>query len=187
MLMTRHKKHADMQLYQVLADCMEICEVCLRDIKEYEVLNKLIAKLPIIDGKTRQYVESSSDIYQRTCRFMFHGEEHTANVNRYAISLREAARQGVKSKKLITELSSGGINKFFLKRPSQNQEREVETKCLRLDRAIRHYKSATITLKLKRNVDNVYEVLRLESDYDAAKKPLSKLPVVVRNNGKTAG
>jgi hypothetical protein len=159
LLMMRHKKHADLQLYQVLADCMEIAEVCLSDIGEYEVLNKLIGELPIVEGKTRQYVERSSDIYQRTCRFMFHGEEHTANVNRYAHCLREAAKQQVTSKALIKELVDGGINKFFHMRPSQNQEREVATKCLRLDRQIRHYKSAIIRLQLRRTVEGAYEVL----------------------------
>jgi len=159
LLMKRHKKHADLQLYQVLADCMEIAEVCLRDIREYEVLNKLIGKLPMVEGKTRQYVERSSDIYQRTCRFMFHGEEHTANVNRYAICLREAAKLKVTSNALIRELADGGINKFFLSRPSQSQERVVATKCLRLDRQVRHYKSAIIRLKLKRTVEGAYEVL----------------------------
>lgn len=162
LLVTRHKKHADLQLYQVLADCLEIAEICLRDIVEYEVLNRLIGELPIIGGKTRQYVERSSDIYQRTCRFMFHGEEHTANVNRYAICLREAAKQQVTSKILIRELRDGGINKFFLSRPSQNQEREVATKCLRLDRQIRHYKSAVIRLVLRRTVEGAYEVLEFD-------------------------
>ena len=161
LLVQRHKKHADTQLYRVLADCMEMAEVCLSDADEYEVLNTLIKALPLIEGKTRQYVERSSDIYQRVCRFMFHGEEHTANTNRYAHCLREAANRGIKSAKLVNELSNGGINKFFLRRPSQSREREISTKCLRLDRAIKHYKKDSITLKLKRDAEGAYEVLSL--------------------------
>jgi hypothetical protein len=161
-LLGRHKKHADMQLYKVLADCMEISEICLRDIKEYEVLNGLIQKLPVIDGKNRHYVERSSDIYQRVCRFMFHGEEHNANTNRYAHCLREAARQGVKGKALVAELSKGGINKFYLKRPNQSREVRVSTKCLRLDRAIAHSRRASFTLNLKRGEDGVYKVLKMQ-------------------------
>lgn len=160
MLMKRHKRHADMQLYQVLADCMEIAEVCLRDPDEYEVLNGLIKKLPVIEGKNRHYVENSSDIYQRVCRFMFHGEEHNANTNRYAHCLREAARQNVKAKTLIAELSDGGINKFFMTRPSQNREVEIETKCLRLDRQIKHFRREPFTLELKRQSDGSYKVLK---------------------------
>jgi hypothetical protein len=141
----------------VLADCLEICEVCQRDKEELAVLNQLIGELPLLAGNNRQYVERGSDIYQRTCRFMFHGEEHTANTNRYAITLREAARQGVRSSNLIAELCHGGINKFFLARPSQVAM--VATKCLRLDRQVQHHKGATITLRLRRTVDNIYEVL----------------------------
>lgn len=160
-LMKRHKRHADQQLYRVLADCMAIAEICLKDVNEYEVLNGLIKKLPVVEGQTRQYVEKSSDIYQRVCRFMFHGEEHTANTNRYAHCLREAAKQGVKSGKLIDELSNGGINKFYHARPSQStRERIVRTKCLRLNKQIEHYKSDKLVLTLKRNAEGFYDVLK---------------------------
>lgn len=179
-LMKRHQKHADMQLYRVLQDCLEMAEVCLKDIREYEVMNRLIKKLPMAEGQQRQYVERSSDIYQRVCRFMFHGAEHTANVNRYSHCLREAAQQGVTSKTLINELLDGGVNKFYLKRPSQSQERVVATKCLRLDRQIKHYKSDTIVLTLRRGVDNIYEVKKLIGGIDgrpgdgAAARPQSR-------------
>lgn len=156
-LMSRHKRGASAVLYRVLADCLEICEVCHRDKGELEVLNQLIGELPLVHGNKRLYVEKGSDTYQRTCRFMFHGEEHTANINRYAIALREAARQGIKSKGLIRELSNGGIAKFFLARPSNIDM--VATKCLRLDTQIQHHKGATITLRLKRDMENVYHVL----------------------------
>lgn len=110
----RHKKHADISLYTVLANCLEICEVCQRDSKELGILNDLISKLPILNGRNRQYVEKGSDIYQKTCRFIFHGEEHTGNMYRYAVCLREAANQKIPSNKLIETLTNqGGINKLF--------------------------------------------------------------------------
>jgi hypothetical protein len=166
-VLNRHKRHADMQLYRVLGDCLEIAEVCLADVGEYEVLNGLIKKLPMIDGKHRQYVESSSDIYQRVSRFMFHGDEHTANISRYAIALREAAERGVKSGDLVKELCNGGIAKFFLKRPSQNREVEMRTKCLRLDKQIKHFRRDTFTLKLRRKEDDgTYEVLEMTTAND---------------------
>lgn len=159
-VLARHKRHSDMQLYQVLAGCLEIAEVCTRDVDEYGILDGLIKKLPVIDGRTRHYVERSSDIYQRVCRFMFHGEENNSTTNRYAHCLREAARQNVKAKKLIEELSHGGIAKFFLKRPSQSREINVSTKCLRLDRAITHSRRASFTLELKRSDEGIYKVLK---------------------------
>lgn len=155
----RHKRHADMELYGVLKDCMEIAEVCLRDQQEYEVLNRLIKELPLINGKKRQYVEGKSDIYQRVCRYVFHGEEHTANTYRYAHCLRQAAERGIKSTKLVKELSEGGVNKFFMARPSQAREVEVRTKCIRLDRQIKHMRRDPITLTLKRKGDGSYRVI----------------------------
>lgn len=163
-LMQRHKRQHDMQLYRVLSDCLAISEICLKDPEEYEVLNGLIKKLPMVEGKTRQYVEKSSDIYQRVCRFMFHGEEHNANTNRYAHALREAANQGVKSGELTDQLCNGGINRFYLVRPSQStRERIVRTKCLRLEKQIQHYKSDKIVLTLKRNAEGFYAVLKQTS------------------------
>lgn len=173
-VLNRHKRHADTMLYRVLADCLEISEVCLGNIDEYEILNGLIKKLPAIEGKNRQYVESSSDIYQRVCRFMFHGEEHTANTNRYAITLREAAEQGLKSGDIIKELCDGGIAKFFLKRPGQNREIIMRTKCLRLDRQIAHSRRATFTLRLRRKEkDGTYEVLGQSGNLDPVIMPIA--------------
>lgn len=161
MVLARHKRHSDMQLYKVLADCMEITEICLSEPKEYDVLNTLIQKLPIIEGKNRHYVERSSDIYQRVCRFMFHGEQNNSSTNRYAHCLREAARQGIKAKKLVEELSHGGVAKFFLRRPSQTREIDIRTKCLYLDRQIKHSRRATFILTLKREQNNIYKVLKI--------------------------
>jgi hypothetical protein len=158
----RHKKAADAQLYRVLVDCMEIVEVCLRHKDEFEVLNRLIKELPLLPGKTKMYVVASSDVYQRVCRFMFHGEEHNANTNRYAHCLREAARLGIKSKNLMQELQRGGVNRFFLTRPGQSANPIVETKCIRLSRVIAHKRHDTFTLTLRRGPENVYEVIKQE-------------------------
>lgn len=156
-VIARHKKHADIELYKILADCLEICEVCLADKKEDAVLERLISELPLLNGRNRVFVLKSSDIYQRACRFVFHGEEHTANTNRYAICLREATVRDFNSSTIVGELLNGGINKFFLSRP--NLDRKISTKCIRLATQITHDKNATITLRLKRNKDNSYKVV----------------------------
>ncbi len=154
----RHKKHADIHLYHVLKDCLEICEVCLRDRAEEAALDRLLAGLPTRPGKNRCYVEKGSDIYQKVCRYMFHAEEHPANTNRYAITLREAAARQIGSATLVQALKTGGgINALYLQRPLERDV--VSTKCLRLDRQITHRKSERFTLVLKRRPDNSYEVL----------------------------
>lgn len=159
-LLARHKKQSDVTLYRVLADCLEIVELCQKSKLELVALNQLIKDLPKINN-ARFYIEKSSDIFQRTCRFMFHGEEHNANTNRYAHCLREATRQGVTSTRIFDELRSGGVNRFFLTRPSQTLS--IATKTIRLDRQIQHPKGNTIKLKLKRNIDNTYQVLEFAS------------------------
>lgn len=156
-----HKKHADIGLYKTLAACLEICEVCQRDKKELAVLDRLISELPILNGRNRLFVEKGSDIYQRTCRYVFHGEEHTGNIYRYAVCLREAAKQKITSATITETLTkSGGVNRFFLQRPDTAPT--VSTKCLRLDRQVSHHKSETIVLKLRRNKTGGYRVLDCE-------------------------
>lgn len=157
----RHKQNAVAELYEVLTDCLQIAEICLEDAEEYRVLNSLIKDLPLLPGKNRNYVENSSDIYQRVCRFMFHGEEHTANTNRYAHCLREAARRGVRSKELLWKLRNGGINQFFLRRPGAAVNMKVTTKCLHLNTAITHGKNTEFMLRLRREEDGVYTVVGL--------------------------
>ena len=153
----KHKKHSDLLLYRVLSDCMKICEICFRDAAEARVLDELIKKLPLLAGKQRHYVEKSSDMYQRVCRYMFYGEENSSNINRYAICLREAAKTQIASGALVGHLKSGGINKFYLRRP--NLTNQIATKCIRLDRQIVHRKDRPIRLELLRQNDNSYKVL----------------------------
>lgn len=153
----RHKKHADVSLYRTLADCLEIAEACLADPAELAVLNGRIGELARASNR-RLYVEKASDVFQRVCRYVFHGEEHTANTNRYAISLREAHASGVRSGQLVQSLINlGGINKFYLGR--KNEIESVSAKALRLDRPITHRKDEEIALRLRRLPDNTYEVI----------------------------
>lgn len=161
-VVARHKRHSDVELYRVLVVGMELVEVCLAEESELKVLNGLIAKLPLVNGNKRQYIEHSSDIYQRVCRFLFHGEQHSANTNRYAHALREASFLGVRSDKLMERLGNGGgVNQFYLRRPSQRTRQNVSTRCLHLVRPITHDMRHSITLKLKRGVNGFYEVLEV--------------------------
>jgi hypothetical protein len=61
MVTERHKKHADRELYLILANSLEIVEACA-DPAEAKVLDDLIRKRFAGDNK-RRYVERGSDIY----------------------------------------------------------------------------------------------------------------------------
>lgn len=155
-MMPMRKRGANSELYAALVLALQASELCIEDIDQDVALGKAVAELPK-GNKNRQYVERGSDAYQRVCRYIFFGEEHTANINRYAHALREAGKQGVRSADLLKRLQSGGVNQFYLKRPLHSDT--VSTRCIRLDRQITHEKVATFTLTLKRNDDNSYAVL----------------------------
>lgn len=166
-MMPIRKRGANSELYGALVLALKASELCIEDIEQDVALGKAVAELPK-GNKNRQYVERSSDSYQRVCRYIFFGEEHTANVNRYAHALREAGKQGIRSGQLLERLRSGGVNQFYLKRPLRHDT--ISTRCIRLSRQITHEKAATFTLTLRRNDDNSYEVLALAippSDHDS--------------------
>lgn len=155
-LMPMRRRGANSELYNALVLAMEASQLCIADTAQDIALGKAIAELPKGD-KNRQYVERGSDAYQRVCRYVFFGEEHTANVNRYAIALREAGKQGVTAAELMQRLRAGGVNQFYLKRHLHSDT--ISTRCIRLDRQITHGKSETFTLILRRNHDNSYAVI----------------------------
>lgn len=155
-LMPMRKRGANTALYDALEIAMRVCELCNRDIEQDILLGKMIAELPRGE-KNRQYIERSSDVYQRVCRYVFLGEEHTANINRYAHALREAANQQVHSSELKRRLNNGGVNQFYLVRPLHSEV--ITTKCIRLAKQITHRKADTFTLQLRRLSDNSYEVI----------------------------
>lgn len=168
---TSHKRCSDIALYRILRDCLQISEICISDETELSILNTRLRTLPLLPGKTRQYIEHSSDVYQRVCRLVFHGEGHSANINRYAICIREAAAHQITHENLIETLNaSGGISNFYLRRPGLQQI--IRTKCIRLDQQIIHHKHETITLKLLRLPNNVYKVLECKSSVPT--KPISQ-------------
>jgi hypothetical protein len=154
------KRGANLHLYRALVATMQICEICQSDEKELVVLNLRLNELSPLPGHNRIYVEKKSDLYQRVSRFVFYGDEHTANINRYAIAVRRAHQQGIKSDMFFDDLNKGGVNKYFITRPLSNHF--ISTKCIRLDSPITHEKQKEITLRLVRLPENVYKVLSIE-------------------------
>lgn len=150
------RRGANQELYNALILALQASELCISDINQDIALGKAVAELPK-GNKNRQYVEKGSDAYQRVCRYIFWGEEHTANINRYAIALREAGKQNIRSFELLNYLKNGGVNQFYLKRPLSNDT--ISTRCIRLNKQITHNKSNDFTLILKRKDDNTYEVI----------------------------
>ena len=154
------KRGANENLYAALVATIRVAELAQQFPSEAAALDALIASLPVLNGRNRTYVERRSDVYQRAARYIFHGDEHTANINRYAIAVREAARRGENSVTLRDALSRGGVNQFFLARP--RAEADVSTKCIRLTSPITHAKAQVVSLRLLRRSDGAYDVLEFE-------------------------
>lgn len=156
-LLPRIKRKSEEVLYSTLVVCMKIAELAIRKKSEREALDSILHKLPPLPGQVKTYIRSYSDVYQRVCRVVFHGDEHHANMYRYANALRVAAKKGIKSNGLLEELQEGGVTKLFNARHLKGDE--ISTRWLRLDRVIVHKKKEIVVLRLKRREDNYYEVL----------------------------
>lgn len=150
-------RHSDAKLYAILADCMDLAVLCLDPEKEKE-LRSLAGALPPLPGKKRHYIEKGSDIYQLVARYVFHGEKVSANINRYAITLRAAKERQIQGNDLAEWLArNGGINALYLSRPLVRTT--VRTKCLRLTTQIEVPKDKEFTITLRRTPENAFEVL----------------------------
>ena len=150
-------RQSDATLYSVLVGCMELAERCSTPEDE-QTLRKLAGELPLPASKKRHYIEKGSDIYQLVSRYIFHGDVSSANINRYAICLRQAAQRQINSAALGEWLANnGGVNALYLRRPLLRTT--VLTKCLRLTSQIEAPKDKPFTLTLRRTPENEYEVL----------------------------
>lgn len=151
------RRQSDGRLYAVLGGCMQLCERC-GDPSEEAAMRALVATLGPLPGKKRHYVERGSDVYQLVARFVFHGEAHSANTNRYAHSLRQAALLQIRGADLAGWLAeNGGVNALYMRRPLERGD--VSTKCLRLTDSIVVPKHGTFTLVLRRTAENAYDVV----------------------------
>lgn len=151
------RRQSDSKLYTVLGGCMQLCERCGDPAEEAE-MRRLVVALGPLPGKKRHYVERGSDVYQLVARFVFHGEAHSANTNRYAHTLRQAATLQIRGAALAQWLAeNGGVNALYMRRPLDRDD--VSTKCLRLTESIVVPKGTPFTLVLRRTPENAFEVV----------------------------
>lgn len=155
--LARGKRWASMDLYRVLAPCMELCERAERDKSEEEKLRALVADQPA-HGRNRVYVEANSDIYTCVCRFIFSDPKRRTESFRYAAALREAAKRQVGSGDLVSYLSkNGGVSALYFARPLAVSS--VKTKTLHLTEPTHVHRDREFTLTLRWQTDNSFKVL----------------------------
>lgn len=155
-VVNRHQKLASLQLYRILAGCLEVAELCAASIAAERELRALVAS-EAAPGRSRGYVEHGSDEYILACRYVLRGESH-ANLSRYSNALREAKKLQIHSSQLYDRLKNGGgVNALFLRRPSVHKV--INAKLIRFDRSVTLPKEGRFTLTLERRIDGVFTVI----------------------------
>lgn len=150
------QRRKDIDLYQVLADCMSICERASLD-GEVDRLRREFLDRQKDDGR-RAYFEGDPDVYLIVGRSVFEPEVNRAACWRYTATMREAAKRQIRSGELVEWLrSSGGINALFRARPVE--ARTARTKTLHLNAPIEIPKDKPFTLTLRRDDRGFFDVM----------------------------
>lgn len=153
------KRRSDAELYQVLAECMALCE----EVERCELLDKLkedLLKTQVKDTRNRRYIQANADVYLVVGRVIFEDGDggRRSACWRYSATLREAAKRRIDSADLARWLAqNGGVNTLFRGRPVQ--ARTATTKTLHLNQAITALKREPFTVTLRRDDRGFYDVV----------------------------
>lgn len=159
------KRQSSMELYRLLASCMALGKRCMADQDDRSEMRRLVSGQGI-KGQ-RRYVEAQSHPYLLVTRYVFHNLKSSSgdrsNASRYAKALLQADKMNLGPNELAKFMwDNGGVNALYLSRPLDAAT--VTTKFLHLKRSVTVPKQGTITLKLRRTIDNRYEVLEESTD-----------------------
>jgi hypothetical protein len=150
------QRRKDVDLYQVLADCMALCERA-RDTGDLPRLQAEFLKSEQARGK-RAYFERDADEYLIVGRYVFEPEVNRAACWRYVATMREAAKRQISASQLVEWLrGQGGINALFKTRPVA--ARTASTKTLHLTSAVTVPKDGPFTLTLRREPNGFFCVV----------------------------
>ncbi|MBA4282018.1 hypothetical protein [Ralstonia sp.] len=150
------QRRKDVDLYQVLADCLAICERAELS-GEVEALRGEHLAAERARGK-RAYFEQGADVFLIVGRAVFEPEVNRAASWRYTATLREAAKRQIRSVELVEWLrEQGGINALFKARPVE--ARTARTKTLHLNAQVEVPKDGPFTLTLRRDARGFFDVL----------------------------
>jgi hypothetical protein len=149
-------RRTDGALYEVLGDCLCLCEEVDRDAL-HEALR---AQLRASGAQgNRRYVETTADTPILVARYVLEGQDGRNSFYRYAATLREAARRQIRGADLPEWLrKNGGVNALFRTRPVQ--ARTAATKTLHLNEAITVPKDEAFTITLRRDGRGFFDVVK---------------------------
>ena len=154
------QRRKDIDLYQLLADTLAICEHVETEGLLEDFRGRVAAG--VLNGRNRTYAEAGSDVFLVVGRAVFEPEINRSASWRYSATLREASKHGIKSGDLGGWLrSNGGINALFKARPVK--ARTARTKTLHLTSQVEVPKDADFTLTLRRGSNGFFDVLNTET------------------------
>lgn len=151
------QRRKDIDLYQVLADCMAICERASLEGEVDRLRRDFLARQK--DEGRRAYFEGDPDVFLIVGRSVFEPEVNRAACWRYTATMREAAKRQIRSTDLVEWLrSQGGINALFRARPVE--ARTARTKTLHLNEPLDVPKDEPFTITLKRDARGFFDLVR---------------------------
>ena len=155
-LFTSDKRHRT-DLYQVIADCMTICEEAERRGFTKRI-RELVEARSSGGKKGRVYFEATADKVDIIGRYIFEPTSGRANSWRYIASIKEAYKRQLSSDDIAQWLTdNGGLSALFFERKVTRDT--VSTRLLRLNSTIILPKRGTFTLKLKRTYNGYFDVV----------------------------
>jgi len=155
-------RRKDKALYNLLAECLGICEDVLRGDLLLELREAVRVSVDIRGagnaGKGRRYAENGSDAYILVARAVLEDVDNRNSVYRYAGTLREAANRQIKSSQLAQWLvENGGVRALYLARPVATCN--ALTKTLHLNSQIKYPKNKPFSMTLRYDGKGFFDVL----------------------------
>lgn len=142
-------------LYDLLAQCMNVVELCQKHEPSRHELHGLFLQQD--HEGNRRYVEKGSDEYVLVCRYVFNHTDRT-NAMRYACALRVAGEMGLSYSELVPWMkANGGVNSLYFRRPLE--AKIVRTRNLYLTHSIEVPRDREFNIKLQWRNDNSFEVI----------------------------
>ncbi len=102
-------RRSDAKLYDLLGQCLTLCEDILREGREGELRDATREARPEGETKRRgRYAQSGSDAYTLVARSVLQAHDAQPNYSRYASVMRSAAKLGISGADLAQWLAENG-------------------------------------------------------------------------------
>jgi hypothetical protein len=163
-------RRKDGKLYQLLAECLGICEE-VNSAGMFEELRQLavvrvnerqprgtVTRAESNNGRGRKWVEKGSDAFILVARYVLAGIDGRNSHYRYAVTMREAAKRQIAAADLVQWLGeNGGVNALY--RPTTMKNAANQTRQLYLNQRITFPREGEFTITLRHDGKGFFDVV----------------------------